>query len=68
MQPVEQPGSAGAIANLDFLRNESGPLEYGQMLANGIVIEPHEVGELGDTDRPIGVGNIAKEAMACRIT
>jgi len=67
MQTIKEPGSARSIAELHFLRNEIGPLEDGQMLADSVVIQLHQVGELGDAYRPIGIGNVAKEAMACRI-
>ena len=67
MQAIEQSGPAGSCANLDFLRNQSGPLEDGQMLADGVVIELHEVGEFADPYRPIGIGDEAKESMARRI-
>ncbi len=37
------------------------------MLADRIVVELYELGEFANTHRPVGVGNVAEEAMAGRV-
>ncbi len=61
-------GTAGTIAVLGPLSDETGVDELRHVLANGVVVEPNGGGELRDPDRAAGINDEPEDLVAGRVT
>jgi hypothetical protein len=68
VDPVEQPWSARLRTDLELLWDKGGVFQNSKVLANRIVVELYVVGELSDAYWSLGLGDIAKQVVASRIS
>jgi hypothetical protein len=50
IEPVEQAGTARAVTHLGLLEYQARFLQHAEVLAHGVVLEAHKLGELGHSD------------------
>lgn len=67
VEPVDKARSPRSGARLRLFKDERRLLEHPEVLADGVVVKPQQLGELGDADRSSALGEVAKDPMACRI-
>ena len=67
IESIQQAGATRPAAILDLFDDQLRRFEYGQVLADGVVVETDERGELGDTDRSSGICDVPEDPMARRI-
>ncbi|MEI2699741.1 MAG: uroporphyrinogen-III synthase [Microthrixaceae bacterium] len=64
---VLQPRSTSPRRCCGGLDHQPGPDQLGEVLADGVVVQAEVIGQFGDTDRCVGVGEVLEDRMAGRV-